>query len=199
MPTPPGPPGADRGGGGPGARERRAAREGDGGAQATEDVDEEARGRRPSDGPKRVRGEEAARGHAGRAGDDRRDGPQTGDPSPEEHGLRAIPREERLAALEQVRPVSAEWAALRLKGTATGATTEPVPQVVPDDRRARGDADDERNAEAPLAREERGGDERRLPGDRQPRRLSRDETGEEAISEVRGNCDENGGVSLIAG
>ncbi len=73
-----------------------------------EEVGEQADRRRPADSSERVPEHERAPAHVGRARDPRGPGTQPEDEATEEHGLRAVALEERLAGAQDLPPLALE-------------------------------------------------------------------------------------------
>ena len=122
--------------------------------------------------------------HRAGAGEHRRDDADAGDEAAEEDGLRAVPVEEALAALERVRPQGRERAAVARQDRAPAAPPEPVAERVAQDRRGDRDADDEREREPARAGEHPGREQRGLTREGDARGLPEDQREEDRIAQM---------------
>src|SRR6266511_2999879 len=104
----------------------------------------------------------------------RRDGAaKAAEPARQEDRLAAVPAEESFGRRQHALAEAAHDVVPLQEATAELAA-EPVTDVVADDRRCGRDDDHGPDREMPLRREHGGGDERRLAGKRQTRRLEAD-------------------------
>ena len=154
---------------------------------ATRGPDErgEARHRRgPYERAREVVERESGPRHRAGAGEHRRDDADAGDEATEEDGLRAVPVEEALAALERMRPEGGERAAAARQDRSPAAPAEPVAERVAEDGGGDGDADDEREREVARTGEHTGRQQRGLTREGDARRLAEDQREEDRIAQV---------------
>ena len=124
------------------------------------------------------------------AGQPRGPDAQAEDEAAEEHGLRAVALEERLARLEHLQALAVE---------ATGPFEQPAPALAPDqvadvvadDRGERGERDHELDFELAPGGEHGGGDQRRLAWNRHAAGLGHHEQEQQRVA---GDFDEVGDV-----
>src|SRR6185369_11803724 len=99
------------------------------------------------DAPERVPEDERAPVHVVRPGEPRAHDAEAGDPPRQEHGLRAVALEERLALREEPAPARLPATGAREEVPA-GPAPQHVPDVVADDRAERRDGDHHLDREA---------------------------------------------------
>jgi len=110
-------------------------------------------------------------------------------PPGEEHRLRSVLGEERLAVPQHRTPVLLQRARAFQQAPAAGAADQ-VPDVVADDRPRDRDRDDERDVELAVVGEHAARDERRLARHGHAGRLRGGEGEEDEVAQVRGQVDE---------
>jgi len=158
---------------------------------APQEVRQERDRGRPAETAERVPEEERRPRHPVDPGQPRRRDPQAGDPPAQEHRLRPVALEERLADLDHAAAVALERPGDEQE-LAPVAPPEREPDVVADDRRDGRDDDHEADLQMAARGEDAGREERGLAGDRDPHRLDRDEDEQHRIAHVPGDGQEAG-------
>ena len=107
---------------------------------------------------------------------------QPEDEATEEHGLRSVAFEERLADEQDLAPLGLK-APRAFQQPAPAPAADLIAQVVADDRPQGGDRDHDLDLQPPAAGEHSGGDQRGLAGDRHAGRLGHHGNEQQRIAE----------------
>ena len=139
--------------------------------------------------PSAFQTQEGAPAHLARAGEPGGPDAQAGDPATEEHGLRAVAGEERIADREHPLALVVETSR-PLEQRPAAAAPDHEADVVADDRAGRGDDDHRDDRQLVLAGGEAGEDHRRLTRQRNAERLDPDEQPEQREAQVLRDAEE---------